>query len=233
MTGRRLLVLGSVCVPLAGLAGAREAYLARARVRLDPGAARSSEPLTAAGSEGRSLLAGDSRIAQWRPATPLDPARLVQRGVPGETAIHLADRLRAELPAFRPARLVVQAGINDLVAGAALGRAPEAAHAAANAIAGIVAQARDLGVPVVLLTVPPPAQAHPWRSLFGFSAAVAALPGLNERIRSMASPAVVLLDAAALLAGTAAVLPAAYARDTLHWTSAAYRLLDQSLAPLV
>lgn len=228
---RRLVAFGAVAaLSTASLAGARGLYLDRARSRLDAATPRPFAWIPPVPAPP-VLFVGDSRIAEWRPAAPIDASRLARRGVAGETAVQLARRFGPETLSLRPRLIVLQAGINDLVAGAALGRPLEAMLAASDAIASILAACRAQGIRVVLLTVPPPGRWPMWRRLVGFASVPTTTLALNTRLRAMAAPGIELLDAARLLAGDAPLLPSAYARDTLHWTKPAYALLDRALAP--
>ena len=62
------------------------------------------------------IFIGDSRIARWPTAALDDRWEVVNRGIAGETAAQLKQRFAADALALKPDSLVIETGINDLVA---------------------------------------------------------------------------------------------------------------------
>ncbi len=182
---------------------------------------------------GHVLVAGDSRVVFWAPRPQIPGRNLFFAGLGGETTAGLRSRLARDLPLFAPDRLVLAAGINDLVAASlSPDRAEEVLDALAGNLAAIASDARAVGVQVTVLTIPRPARPGPARRVLLWSND---LPGLveaaNARIRAMEGPGIQVLDADAALAGVSgAPLPAALAADTVHFTPAAYTRLNALLA---
>lgn len=182
------------------------------------------------------LIAGDSRIAEWAP-TPPAGWRVARLAFPGEAAGNIASAVIRALPRLDPDALVVLAGTNDATA-SAFQTAPGARATIASAegsIAEIFAAARRLQIAVrVVMTIPPPARTGLVRTLLTRGRDRKAMQSLSRAIRDMA-PAwgADVLDAEAILAGTGRNVAPELARDALHWTPQAYRLLEQELWPML
>ncbi|MGB2717120.1 MAG: GDSL-type esterase/lipase family protein [Vicinamibacterales bacterium] len=111
---------------------------------------------------------------------------VINEGIPGETAVDGAKRLRLTVQRDRPEVLLLMEGTNDLLDRPEIGRG---ADSAIDALRRMVQEAKSLGVQVGLATVPPQRPG-------GRRDAVARLiPSFNERIRTLASDEhVVLID---------------------------------------
>lgn len=176
------------------------------------------------------LLIGDSRVADWRHHLPADLA-VAERGLPGETARQLTGRFEAALREARPAVVVVQAGINDLVA-ASLGDAEYRRTTTADlhsAFALMADAAAETGACLVLTTIVPPAEPSLLRRAVWNPAVSDHVAAANDALRRLADPPrVAVLDLAERLA-PAGDLPDAFRRDTLHLTPAAYERMNDAL----
>jgi lysophospholipase L1-like esterase len=240
----RLLGAGLLAAALMALSGAlvlaglelrgREIDLRLARaIETAPSGLAPARPPAWGDARPRVLVAGDSRVAGWAPRPDIAPARLVFSGIGGETSAELRRRLERDLRVLAPDRLVVAAGVNDLIA-ASLSPARAGAVMAGleTNLRAIAGQARAAGIEVTLLTVPRPARPGPVRRVLLWSDD---LPGLveaaNARIRAMEGPGIAVLDADAALAGPpGAPLPADLAADAVHFTPEAYTRLNALLA---
>ena len=188
--------------------------------------------LLPAKSQMRVVLFGDSRVEQWSPPPQIDGAEIVNRGIDGETTAQMRLRFDADVLQLHPDVVVIQAGINDLVA------ASLSAHAGDRIRQGLkdnlrqfAAKSAAAGARVVLLTIIPPASPSLLRRPVWNSDIVRYVSDINAFIRSLdGRDGVTIVDAARLLAPTGGELPAEYARDTLHFKSAAYEVLNKSLA---
>jgi lysophospholipase L1-like esterase len=213
----------------------REAALRLARsLELAPAALR--PPAAPDWPEGatRVLIAGDSRVAQWAPRPEIPGQAVRFAGIGGETTAELRRRLERDLAFLAPDRLVVAAGINDLVA-ASLNPAEAEAVVAELLVhlAAIADLGRSEGIAVTLATILQPSRPDPVRRLFFWSDAIRGLvERTNAGIRELAGREKLrLMDLdAALGTGPAAPLPGGFATDTLHLNAEAYRRLNLLLA---
>ena len=240
----RLLGAGMLAAALLGLSSVlvftglelrgREIGLRLARaIETAPSALVPARPPAWGDARPRVLVAGDSRVAAWAPLPDIVPARLVFSGIGGETSAELRRRLERDLGTFAPDRLIVAAGVNDLIAASLRPERARAVLAGLEAnLRAIADEARAAGIEVTLLTVPRPARPGPFRRILLWSDD---LPGLvevaNARIRAMEGPGIAVLDADAALAGPpGAPLPADLAADAVHFSPEAYMRLNALLA---
>jgi lysophospholipase L1-like esterase len=232
--GTALLILiaaGSIAAALLALAGARHYFLDRSKLRLFPDNseyyAEQNRTLPAAGK--RMVVFGDSRAAQWADALQVPGFQVVNRGISGETTAQMAPRFERDVIALKPQTVVIEAGINDLVAAAVL---PEFEKGAVEAVKlrlrRFVSASRAAGASVVLTTVVRPAPPPLWRRLVWSDRVFALVEDVNVHIRGLAGPGVAVLDADRLLTGGGS-LPSRYAADTLHLNAAAHDVLSQEL----
>jgi lysophospholipase L1-like esterase len=245
-TFRSVLVLGLVTgtVLVAGLVllatelRDREAALRLARsLELAPAALRL--PAAPDWPEGaiRVLIAGDSRVAQWAPRPEIPGQAVRFAGIGGETTAELRRRLERDLPFLAPDRLVVAAGINDLVAASLNPTEAEAVAAELLVhLAAIVDLGRSEGIEVALATILQPARPDPARRLFFWSDAIRDLvERANAGIRDLADrEGLRLIDLdAAIGAGPVAPLPGEFSADTLHLNAAAYHRMNSLLTEVL
>lgn len=215
---------------------AREFYLDRARLKLAP----TNEGQFAAENQRlprpqgvRVVMFGDSRINGWDPKPEVDGFEFAWRGISGETTAQMIHRYRQDTSGAGAGVVVIQAGINDLVAGDALGRGEEAMQLALHNIQEMVRESADAGIDVVVLTVVRPAAPPLWRRLVMSEALQTSVATLNSRLKEMAGPRVRVLDADSILSGESSGLPDQYAKDTLHFLPAAYVVLNQELSRML
>lgn len=179
------------------------------------------------------LFYGDSRARAW-PAPPLPGAAFANRGIDGHTTTQCLLRLPAHIAPLAPDVLVLQVGINDLVA---IGMEPEdgatIARETGDNIAAIVATAREAGITVVLTTIFPPAEIPPeWRP-FWSPEIDKAVASVNARLHTLQGEGVVLFDTVPVLAGADGHVLPRYAADELHLSPAGYEALNAALLPLL
>lgn len=175
------------------------------------------------------LLLGDSRVAQWG-LPPLPGWRVVNAGAGGLTTGQLRLCAPKLLDEFRPAAVVLEAGINDLKF---IGLRPEMAPQIISLAAGnLTAVARESAARhgrVIVLETWPAAQPGLARRLVWNAEMPAAVDSLNARLRRLNSAArgirVVDLFKAAGLAPEAGLC-----FDTLHFRPEVYERLTPALA---
>jgi lysophospholipase L1-like esterase len=227
--------LAALTIALIGAAFlARQYYVQRLETEAAPANDQVYERANAvlpAKSQWRVVLFGDSRVQQWSPLPQVDGVEIVNRGVGGETTAQMRLRFSADVLQLQPDVVVIQAGINDLVA------ASLSADAGNRIRQGLRDNLRQLatlsvaaGARVVLLTIIPPASPTLPRRLVWNSDIVEDVDDVNAFIRSLDSlDGVTVVDAAGLLAPAGGELPADYARDTLHFEPAAYATLNKAI----
>lgn len=179
------------------------------------------------------LLIGDSRVAQWAPLPEAPGLSFAVSGIGGETASGLGARFAGSALGLTPppGRIVIAAGINDLVAISLSGRGEAALDQLAARLGALAEQAAGQGIPVSLMTVIRPADPGMLRRQFAWDDRIQTLvAGANRRIRALADPPrITVIDADALLAPEDGPLPARFATDALHFTPQAYEALNAGL----
>jgi lysophospholipase L1-like esterase len=234
----RLILLSLLAAQTIALIGAaflvRQYYIQGLETKAAPANDQVYERANAllpAKSQWRVVLFGDSRVEQWSPLPHIDGVEIVNRGVDGETTAQMRLRFDADVLRLQPDVVVIQAGINDLVA------ASLSAHAGDRIRQGLRDNLRQLatlsaaaGARVVLLTIIPPASPSLPRRLVWNPDIVEDVEDVNAFIRSLDSlDGVIVVDAAGLLAPSGGELPADYAHDTLHFEPAAYATLNKAI----
>ena len=229
-----LAVIAASAVIVACIAGhyARRYYAELAELKLSPTfehryAARNAR-LTQP-TRTRIVMFGDSRIAEWKPTPNAPDFEFVWRGVPGETTEQMLHRYRADTSAIAASIVVIEAGVNDIVAGVAIGEGQSAVERSFRNLKLMVDESLHAGAAVILVTVIPPASPPLLRRIVWSDTIYGLVSQLNEKLRTLAGPSVSVLNADRLLCGTADRLPKHMARDTLHLVPPAYMALNQEL----
>ena len=183
-------------------------------------------------SQWRVVLFGDSRIAQWSPLPRVDGAEIVNRGIGGETTAQMRLRFDADVLNLQPDVVVIQGGINDLVAASLSKSAGDRIRQGVkDNLRQLATRSAAAGARVVLMTVVPPASPSLPRRLVWNHDIAGQVADVNAFIRSLDGlDGVIVVDAAGLLAPSGGALRALYARDTLHFEPSAYDALNRTLA---
>lgn len=233
-----VLAASLVCNLLLGLA-ARHYYISAKQSAAEPvftqHYSQNNLALQTTPGHQRIALFGDSRIASWNPAPHIAGYDLVNRGIGGETTAQMRYRFDSDVLALRPEFVIIQAGINDLVAA---GLAPDAEarifnNTLAN-LASMVEQAKSSGIKVILLTIIPPATPELFRRIV-WSDRIAILVAETNRKLAMldAPPWVRVIDTQRVLQTTDGVWKKNVTLDTLHLTPAGYAELNNAVAGLI
>ena len=182
------------------------------------------------------VLVGDSRIAQWNPPPHLDGYDLVNRGIGGETTAQMIHRFDTDVLALKPKVVVIQSGINDLVA-AGLASPAAAARYRDNVVAnlsGVADRAKSAGITVILLTIILPAEPGVLRRLVWSDRIPALVLEVNRKLALLdAPPRVHVVDSQRVLQTAAGAWKPDVMRDTLHLGSAGYLELDKALEAIL
>ena len=230
-----LLIVISIAVAIGAFAAgllARQYYLERAELRLNPVYSNlysSENAALPAPSSPRVVFFGDSRVAGWQPKPAWPGIELIWRGINGETTAQMVHRFSKDTLDLHPSAIVIQPGINDLVAGAALDRGGAVRDAVAANLRTMTTAAAGEGVRVYLLTIVRPARPSLWRLPVWSDSVYDLVSETNDAIRAMATDEIVIVDADRLLADGLSALPANFALDTLHFNEAVYEALNREL----
>ena len=207
-------------------------YVERARARLTPtfeARFASQNGQLAPPVADRVVMIGDSRVADWESQPPAPGAEVVWRGIRGETTAQLLHRFSADTHGIGASVVVIQAGINDLVMGIALGQDRSAADVAYRNLQAMVKSSTESGASVILLTVIPPASPPLWRRLVWSESIYPLVADFNRRLHALSGPRVQILEADRIVCGGSDRVPGRLARDTLHLLPPAYDMLNQEL----
>lgn len=234
----RMLVVAALVVVMAGvLAGItllRHHFAKLYAERLDPLGLQSCDETADRPAGALVLLFGDSRAAQWRIPDPPQGAIVVNRGISGQTTAQIVGRFDKHVAPLAPDVVVVQAGSNDLKCIPLFPeRAEEIEQTCLQNLRELVARCTGSGSTVVLSTIFPHGRIPLYRRPFYDSRVTEATNRVNEQLRRMAGPRVLVLDTAPILAGPDGLVRSDFARDLLHLTPAGYAALNEHLVPLV
>ena len=180
----------------------------------------------------RILLIGDSRIHEWR----FDGGDLgwetLNRGLVGETTAQLRFRFQSDALALHPDVLVIQSGINDLVAAAALGKAGATlANQTLATLQELATQASEMGIPVVLTTIIPPFRPSLLRRIVWSDEIYGRVQYVNQQLLHWTPPPGVRVIDIAPLKSAEQRLNSSFARDCLHMNAIGYDALTRLLLP--
>jgi lysophospholipase L1-like esterase len=197
-----------------------------------PTYAQANAGLAAKSDRPRVILIGDSRIARWPLAQLPEKWETIGRGIGGEAAAQTARRFQADALDLRPDAVVIQSGINDLVAASFM--EPVEALAILNrtieTIRQMAAGAAQRGSRVVVTTIIPPAEPELLR-----------LPVWRDSIRDLVAQAnaelkatrwpegVTLADLGSELSRDGRTLSPDYRADTLHLNEAGYAKVNAAM----
>lgn len=220
-------------VAIASLIAARTYYIEAKVARVATAAPPSiSYPVGWDQAQAQVLIVGDSRVARWRPRPEVSGVAFALAGVGGETSRELAARIGDTVEQAAPDVVVISTGINDLVAASLAAKQAPAimAELASNiAKAGMTAKAAE--AETIYMTILRPADPGLMRRAFAWSDRIHDLVrSTNREILALAaSDGASAIDADKLFPGDGA-LPDAFSEDALHWTPAAYEVLNRALA---
>lgn len=181
------------------------------------------------------VLFGDSRIAHWDPLPRVGSHVFVNRGVGGETTAQMLHRFEPDVLSLKPAVVLIQAGVNDLVA-AALVPAAEARYQD-NVVANVtrmVKQATSAGVRVILLSIVPPGSPPIWRRLVWSDRIPLLVTETNRRLVELHAPPLVrVIDTRKILQTPDGAWKPGVAHDALHLTPAGYAELNHAVGEIL
>lgn len=178
------------------------------------------------------VLLGDSRISRWQPAPVVAPGlSVVNRGTGGETLRQLSHRFAHDGTACRPHAIVLQTGVNDLVAASFLGleEADTVCRATVERLLALADACSGAGVALLVMTIIPPGRPTLLYRVEGVDRLVRLVARVNDLLLKQHWPARVwLLDPRDQLSTDGGLtLRREFQRDTLHLTADAYVALNK------
>ncbi len=183
----------------------------------------------------RLVVLGDSRARQWG-SPPLDPRfEMINRGIDGQTAAQALLRFDRQIAPLRPDVVVIQVGVNDLVASAESFPAEHGLFRAGciDTITALVHRARADGATVVLTTIFPIGPPTLQQRILPPPDVAESIDTVNAALMALADDGVLVLDTRPLLADAHGVLRPEYRADRLHLSGAGYAALNPALAQLL
>jgi lysophospholipase L1-like esterase len=172
-------------------------------------------------------------VAMWAPPT-LEGYEVVNRGVGNQTTQQGLLRFDREIPALRPAVVLIELGVNDLRSIPMFpDRRDDIVRECKENLRQLVEKSRALGATVVLTTIFPLGDVSIFRRLVWTPEPVFwAIVEVNEYIRTLAAERVVVFAAEPIIA-SAGKIKGPFQTDYLHESPAAYQALNTALATLL
>ncbi len=229
-----ILAVISTAAAVAGFTAAYRLYLRACALQLDPPGRGhvSTAPRRPTGKV--VVFFGDSRAAQWIAPESGSDITFVNRGIAGQTTAQILGRFEAHVAALSPDIVVVQAGSNDLKC---IPLFPDRAEAiernCVENLREIVTRSVDSGATVILTTIFPHGRIPLYRRPFFDSRVTEATKRVNEELRRLISPRVIVLDTWPILAGADGLVRPEFERDLLHLTPVGYAALNARLVPVL
>lgn len=184
----------------------------------------------------RLILFGDSRVAQWQPLPEIAMWRVLNRGGAGETTAQMRWRFPSDVLDLQPDAVLIQAGINDLVAASLVeseSRAIIVRRCLLN-LQSFIDQAGARDIPVILMSVFPPASPPLYRLPVWDESILVLVDEVNAALRRMSvEPHVRWIDSAAALMQADGAWRQGASKDTLHLTATGYELLNDVVEPVL
>jgi len=177
------------------------------------------------------VMFGDSRVRAWSPLPSVGRCSVVNRGIGGETTAQMVHRFKMDAVDLAPRALVIQGGINDIVA-ASLAGASAGKHVR-NTVANLkwmIGRARQAGIPVLLLTVIPPSKPSLFRRLVWSGEIEGFVEDVNRDLMSLHAPPMVrVIDTASVLPSEDGRLKRRVTSSELHLNAQGYLLLNAAV----
>jgi lysophospholipase L1-like esterase len=186
-------------------------------------------------TQKRVVLFGDSRIHQWKKLPQIDEVEFINRGIGGETTAQLRARFEPDVLALDPDVVILQLGINDLVA---IGLQPKREKAIVQQcrenLSFLVETLQAKSIEVILLTIIPPAQPSLARLLVWSEHIPQQVAQINRYWLELPATAKLhVVDTAKILTNEAGNWHENINKDTLHLTPIGYEYLNQAIVAIL
>ena len=182
----------------------------------------------------RIILFGDSRIEQWQPNLQIDGYKVINRGISGETTAQMRFRFIQDVILLKPDLIIVQAGINDLVAASISPEYKKIIYK--NTLQNLqwfVTEARKHQISVIFISIIHPAEPSIFRKIIWSNSIHQMVNSVNGDIEKSIRKGSYFLNANKLLNVIENKLPTEFAKDTLHFKTGTYVLLNQSIKKII
>ncbi len=180
------------------------------------------------------VLFGDSRIQDWSFEWP-NNVSVVNAGIGGSTVFQSLQRLDRDVILLQPDWVVIQVGINDVVASRmVLGKARQ--EVMENTAVGLVSLAqrlRNANISVVFMTIPPSIKPDLARQLFWQGDLQSSVVVLNHYLLENLPKDVIIVDAYGLFQNNKGEWREDFIEDPLHWTRDAYSSLSLAILEII
>ncbi|MCI5226265.1 MAG: hypothetical protein D3918_06275 [Candidatus Electrothrix sp. AX2] len=179
----------------------------------------------------RILLLGDSRIAQWSNLPEIDGIEFIRRGVKGETSAQLRLRITQELEVVGPDYVILQIGINDLVAA---GIAPALEQKIARQLKDnymyLLDECQKGNIGIYLLTIIHPDTPPLYRLPFWSSRIPLLVDEINQWLLDYIRKKynITVLDSNYIFTSAPGDIKKIY-KDTLHLNDKGYKILNKAI----
>lgn len=176
------------------------------------------------------LFLGDSRIAQWHPLPVFDGLEVFNLGCSGATSADLLQQVSRMRYPSRTRMAVIGVGINDItVIGICPERKEEVLAQCRKNFEETIRCLQERRIAVLFLPILPPGKTGWFRRFFWSKEADTALGRMNDELAHLAkSGGTAVLNCSELMDENGR-LKACYARDMLHWNTAAYKVLNSAV----
>lgn len=185
------------------------------------------------GARKRIVLIGDSRISRWPETAWPENWEVINRGIGNETTAQLALRFQADAIALDPDVIVIEAGINDLMAASYMdeGAMHSVADKTVATLHRLASEAAGSGHRTLVATIIPPARLGMLRWLVWKGELGGLVAQANTYLAKSAMPErAALIDfTSPLIADDRNQVSDEYRLDTLHFNAAGYQRLTAAL----
>jgi len=183
----------------------------------------------------RVVLFGDSRIQQWKNLPQMEEFEFINRGIGGETTAQLRARFESDVLALLPDIVILQLGINDLVAiGLQTKREKAIVQQCRDNLNLFVEMLQAKAIEVILLTIIPPAQPILARLPVWSDHIPKRVAEINQEWLSLpATEKFHVVDTAQILKNESGKWHDNVNQDTLHLTPTGYQYLNQAIIAIL
>jgi len=189
--------------------------------------------LTTPKEKTRIVLFGDSRMTEWQSVWPVQ-YEVINRGISGSTSFQAFERLTRDVLDLDPDWVVVQVGVNDVVAsrlvfGKARQKILDDIPANLENTLKIIARS---GARVILIPVIPDISCDIFRLLLWQGSLESSVKKVNTQLQTMDGLNVITLDTVQWFT-VDGQWRKEFARDALHWNTKAYDALQTAVLNII
>ncbi len=183
----------------------------------------------------RVVLFGDSRIQEWENLPTVDGLELINRGIGGETSQQLRARFESDVLALSPDIVILQLGINDLVAIGTLPQHTKTIHQQCQEnLKFLVETLLEKSITVILLTIVPPAKPSITRLPVWSPQISQSVTDINQYWLTLPpTQGLYVIDTKQILQNDQGQWHPKVNRDTLHFTPTGYEYLNQAVRTIL